>query len=517
MSRRAAKRNRVVMASTADLVPPSGGSFGASTGLYPDPQESGQRGWRPTLNKDATEFLKQHRHSAMISDGRYIYSGSGMVSGAVRKLANYVVGAAWAPLFIGADDRFRASTKPLLARWANLCDVRGGVYDWRMGLRLASLCMDRDGDVFAIKRITPEGSPRIQWLEAHRVGSPTLGYSGVQTVPKTPETTGYEGRFVSAGVIMDDDMRPVGYNILPPSADRYTNHKWNIFPASDVVHFFDPEWHSQARGIPSVIRAVLDWYDLGETREAEKIGIKARSSIAYVEKNDTGRAPAAALGGGNRNTGTEPQSQTIARGLIRYIKASGEITSLDNNKPGEAWQNFMEYITRGAFAGMDLPYEFAWDASKLNGTSVRSMVGQVQRAVDNRIAVMHKPATALLQWAVAVYMNRGYIPFAEDWWNWDFSTPPKFSVDIGRDSQNRREDFNVGIRTLSDIVGEDGGDVESHCRARASDYLTAQKVAEEMKVPFSAIINPSGTFGDTADAAVLEAAQTIQQAQEEQP
>jgi hypothetical protein len=38
-----------------------------------------------------------------------------------------------------------------------------------------------------------------------------------------------------------------------------------------------------------------------------------------------------------------------------------------------------------------------------------------------------------------------------------------------------------------------------------------------MKVPFSAIINPSGTFGDTADAAVLEAAQTIQQAQEEQP
>ena len=517
MSRRAAKRNRVVMASTADSMPPSGGSFGASTGLYPDPQEGNQRGWRPTLNKDATEFLKQHRHSAMISDGRYIYSGSGMVSGAIRKLANYVVGAAWAPLYIGANDRFRESSKPLLTRWANLCDVRGGVYDWRMGLRLASLCMDRDGDVFAIKRITPEGSPRIQWLEAHRVGSPTLGYSGIQTVPKTPETVGYEGRFTSAGVIMDDDMRPIGYNILPPSAEKYSNHKWNIYPASDVVHFFDPEWHSQARGIPSVIRAVLDWYDLGETREAEKIGIKARSSIAYVEKNESGRAPASALGGGNRNVSTEPQTQTIARGLIRYIKASGEITSLDNNKPGEAWQNFMEYITRGAFAGMDLPYEFAWDASKLNGTSVRSMVGQVQRAVDNRIAVMHKPAMALLQWAVAVYMNRGYVPFADDWWNWDFSTPPKFSVDIGRDSQNRREDFNVGIRTLSDIVGEDGGDTESHCRTRAKDYKIAERIAKEEGVPMHAIINPSGTFGDTADAAVLEAAQALEAQQEEQP
>lgn len=500
MSRRAAKRNRVVMASATDSMPPSGGSFGASTGLYPDPQEGNQRGWRPVLNKDATEFLKQHRHATMISDGRYIYSGSGMVSGAIRKRADYVVGAAWAPLYIGSDDRFRESTKPLVSRWANLCDVRGGVYDWRMGLRLASMCIDRDGDVFAIKRVTPEGSPRIQWLEAHRIGSPTLGYSGIQTVPKTPETVGYEGRFVSAGVIMDDDMRPIGYNVLPPSAERYTSYTWNIYPASDVVHFFDPEWHSQARGIPSVIRAVLDWYDLGETREAEKVGIKARSSIAYIEKNESGRAPASALGGGSRNVSTEPQSQTIARGLIRYIKASGEITSLDNNKPGEAWQNFMEYITRGAFAGMDLPYEFAWDASKLNGTSVRSMVGQVQRSVDNRIAVMHKPAMQLLQWAVAVYMNRGYITFTDDWWNWDFSTPPKFSVDIGRDSQNRREDFNVGIRTLSDIVGEDGGDVESHCRARASDYLTAQRIAAETGVPLTAIVNPGGNPVDPAQA-----------------
>lgn len=501
MSRRAAKRNRVAMAmaSTADSMPASSASFGATTGLYPDPQESSQRGWRPVLNKDATEFLKQHRHAAMISDGRYIYSGSGMVSGAVRKRADYVVGAAWNPLYIGPDSTFRDATKPLIARWANLCDVRGGVHDWRMGLRLASMCMDRDGDVFAIKRITPEGSPRIQWLEAHRIGSPTLGYSGVQTVPKTPETAGYEGMFVSAGVIMDDDMRPVGYNVLPPSAERFRDYKWNIFPASDVVHFYDPEWHSQARGIPSVIRAVLDWYDLGETREAEKIGIKARSSIAYVEKNSTGRGPTTGLGGSVKNDG-EPQSQTIARGLIRYIKSSGDITSLDNNKPGEAWQNFMEYITRGAFAGMDLPYEFAWDASKLNGTSVRSMVGQVQRSVDNRIAVMHKPAMQLLQWVVAVYMARGYIPFTADWWNWDFSTPPKFSVDIGRDSQNRREDFNVGIRTLSDIVGEDGGDVESHCRARASDYLTAQRVAAETGVPLSAIINPGGNPPDTAQA-----------------
>lgn len=509
MSKKRRANRAMAMASSAEITadnPFGGASFTSSSSLYPDSQETNQRGWRPSLDKDALWFLKHSKHRAMLSDGRYIYAGSGMVSGACDKRADLAVGWSWSPIYKGRNEAFRAAATSLISdRWVNVCDVRGGVYDWRLGLRLASVCMDRDGDVFAVKTLV-DGSPRIQWLEAHRIGNPIGSAVGIDVVPNTKGTEGYAGYQISAGVILDGYMRPVGYNLLPPTEGYYGTSEWNILPADSVVQFIDPQWHSQARGIPSIVRAVLDWYDLGETREAEKIGTKARSSIAIVERNSTGRAPAQPGLGGSRQLDQGIKSQVVDRGLIKYIKSTGDISAFESNKPGDAWQNFMEYVTRGAFAGMGLPYEFAWDSSKLNGTSVRAMVGQVQRSIEGRQAVIHSPALSLLRWTVAVYMNRGYLPFAEDWWNWDFSMPSKFSVDIGRDSQNRREDFSVGTRTLREIVGEDGSDVESHCRARAEDYKTAQRIADEMKVPLSAIINPAASFGDTADAAIATAA-----------
>jgi hypothetical protein len=52
--------------------------------------------------------------------------------------------------------------------------------------------------------------------------------------------------------------------------------------------------------------------------------------------------------------------------------------------------------------------------------------------------------------------------------------------------------------------------VESHCRARASDYLTAQRVAEETGVPLTAIVNPGGNPVDPAQA-VADAIQVNQE------
>jgi hypothetical protein len=37
-----------------------------------------------------------------------------------------------------------------------------------------------------------------------------------------------------------------------------------------VIHVNDFKWFSQCRGQPTVAAAILDWYDLAETRDAEK-------------------------------------------------------------------------------------------------------------------------------------------------------------------------------------------------------------------------------------------------------
>lgn len=484
-----------------------GYSWTSSDNLFPSPGDSNLRGWRPSLDRDVWKMLPNAKHRAMISDSRYVFGGSGAVSGAVRKKADYAIGWSWSPTYTGTNEAFRQAAQPLMDRWTRLCDMRGGVFDWRLGLRCASIAMDRDGDCFAVKTITPEGSPRIQWLEGHRIGTPTIGWQQADTVPDNEQTRGYAGLPILSGVIYDEFMRAVGYNLLPSEDDlMISNQEWNIIPASAVESFSDPDWFSASRGIPSIIRAILDWYDLGETREAEKIAVKAHSSLVMVEKNETGRREIGreAIGsGGLPSAGRQSlQTQMIDKGLIRYIKSSGDISAHETNRPGEAWQNFMDEITRGAFLGMDMPIEFAWNSSQIGGAGIRAMVGQVQRAIENRQAVMYKPAMATFLWAVAVYMQGKAIPFSPDWWSWEFSMPAKFSVDMGRDSQNRREDVKVGLRSFSEVVGEDGIDLRDHVKRRIADYQLAKAEADAAGVPLEWVLNPSAVVPPSTEITV---------------
>ena len=303
----------------------AGMSFTQSTELYPSPGDSSQRGRRPDLDRPTWAMIPQSRHRAMISDARYVYSGSGAISGACDKVADYAVGWAWMPRYTGRDEEFRRIAEAVISGWLNVCDVRGGQNNWRTGLRTASHCIDRDGDCFAVLTNDPEtNGPRIQWIEADRIGSPTSTTSvGTSpTVPDLPETQGYAGRVIKCGIVMDEQDRPLGYNVLPYEG-YISAQAWNIIPAASVVWIYDPKWFSQSRGIPSIIRGILDWYDLHETVSAEKIAAKVNSSLALIETNETGRREIGreALGAAAAHTTGRQgiQVQAVEHGLIRYI------------------------------------------------------------------------------------------------------------------------------------------------------------------------------------------------------
>ena len=507
------RKHGAVVASVA----PTGQSFTSSPYLYPAVPDSSQRGARPQ-NVDAPIWaqIPQTRQRAMLQDARAIYVGSGAVKGACDKVADYAVGWAWMPRYTGTDERFRAIAEKVVHGWMKACDVRGGQYDWHVGLRTACVSIDRDGDCFAVLTTDPDsGGPRIQWIEADRIGQPmsSLRARTWSLVPDTAETKGYVGMKSACGIVFDDMMRPVAYNVMPYDMGVSVPYVWNLVPADSVVWFFDPLWFSQARGTPSLSHGILDWYDLNETVAAEKIAAKVASALALIETNETGRRNlgAEALGGVNIPTAGRPglETQTFERGLIRYIKPTGKIETLQNNRPSTGWLGLMEHLTRSAFAGMGLPMEFVWDSSKIGGAGVRSMVGQVTRAIERRQRVLYRPALQCLLYAVASYIKRGDIPAAVDWYEWDFSLPPLYSVDMGRDSQNRREDFAVGVRSMSAILAEESINIRDHLNTRAQDYLVAKQISDEKGVPMQWLMNPSATFGMTSDANIETASPSV--------
>ena len=141
--------------------------------------------------------------------------------------------------------------------------------------------------------------------------------------------------------------------------------------------------------------------------------------------------------------------------------------------------------------------------STVGGAAVRAVVNQAQRSVNTRQACLRDPLTNAFLYVISALIDRGDLPFVEDWHAWTFTTPAKFSVDVGRDRQNMREDLAAGSRTLSKIVSDSGLDPESHLRERARDYKLAQEIATEQGVPVEVIYNPLSavqSFDPTMDA-----------------
>ncbi len=469
------------------------GSFGQ--GLVPLSEDSGTRGWRPKLDRDAARLVTQYQHRAMLSDARFIFGRVGQVSGAIREKRAYAVGKAWVPQYLGRDARYKAAFNDRIQRgWLRNADLRGRPYDFQCDVGIGSLALDRDGDFFIVFTESDAGSPRLQLIESHRIGS--RGGENLVTEGR------YKGRKILNGIVYDEFDRPLAYNLLPPDAGYGAipaGTAYNFIPAAAVQHVYDPQYFSQGRGVPTICHGILDWYDMHEMREAEKTGVKAFSKHALVEYNDTGRADMSAAFTANRTVGgtADPANvrtdvKVIEDGLIRYFRAGSgnKIESLEGNRPGAAWESFMDHIARSAHRGMDWPIEMH-DLRGIGGASVRGLVSQVKRSVEQRQEQLWNPFKAAVLYAAARYMERGDLPMADDWDNVGFSLPATFGVDVGRDQENRRLNIAMGLETVAGYVTESGeGDLEDHFRANARAAKLAAQIAQEEGVDVERVYNP---------------------------
>ena len=304
----------------------NGSANGHTSGakLFNVSQDTPYRRWRPQLLNDIARHLPDHHFRAVLSDSRYIYaSGGGMVAGAVHKKADYTIGDAWTPQYTGADPAWRRIAEPTVWGMCRGIDIRGLPYSWNRCAWLSSVCLDRDGDVFIVLTTDPDdGQPKLQFLEAHRIGTPP---KGMNTSTVQAEGGQYAGRKILNGVVYDQYDRVIAFNLLPQVTNSAAKLEYTFLPAASVIHIFDPRWFSQGRGTPSVSYGILDWYDISEIRDAEKIAVKVNSSDALIEKNETGIGVPP-----RRVSRADPPPGTLAR--LNRKSNSSRMASFDTSK-----------------------------------------------------------------------------------------------------------------------------------------------------------------------------------------
>ena len=250
--------------------------FWGNDSAYPTASTSAQRNAQGDMNGDMLEMMSNNKTRMLRADARYIYTSNSTVSGAVKQKSGKVYGESWRFQSHSQDLDFVAKVEADMEAIDGLLDIRGPQFSFRRNVKIESKSLDVDGDVFVLLTESKSGFPRLQWIEAHRIGCAV--YDNEDRV----EAGKYRGLKIKSGIIYNEVGAEVAYRVLGEDKESFRD-----ISARDMIHITDPDWFSQGRGVPSIAAGMLDWYDLAEVRDYEKIGQKINAALAIVEKNES--------------------------------------------------------------------------------------------------------------------------------------------------------------------------------------------------------------------------------------
>jgi len=425
-----------------------------------------------TIGSISSEVNSTDREQ-LLSDSRKLYANLGPAKGAIDAKAMYAVGRSWLPKFEGTDQAWGERARDwLINEWYPIADVGGR--DFQTSLYLASVAVDRDGDVGALLTQYETDFPAIQLIPSEAVHNPSSDkvdrYGFLLTGPFT-------GLRCVDGVIINPQGRPVAYYVeeegqMPGGEEMEESREY--VTARDMVLLAEPAWINQFRGLPGFAHAILDLKDLRTVQGYEKMASALASSIGLIEYNESGLAdtsdPAIALSGSPLVT-QDVAAKEFMGGMVRHFKAGSgsKLEAFKNDRPGDAWQKFMDRLLRNAMAGINWPFELAWDISALGGANTRFVISTAMRSVEDRQDLLKPFARRAVGYAIAKAVKMGRLPASQDWWRWSFTMPPRLTVDFGRDAAAQRDDYLSGIINLGDICAERGIDLKTHIASRAAE------------------------------------------------
>lgn len=441
--------------------------------------------WTPDFTRDLDDLFTQTDWRATVSQSRVIFSNFGAPRGAIFQRAEGTVGRAWEPEFKGKDQEFGAAAKDWLTSWFNVCDIAGSLFPFKQGIRLSSIALDRDGDIFVLLTETKGGYPQIQYIPAHRVGTrPSSARDHVLLVSK------YRGNKIVNGVVTNKAGSPIAYCVLGDDASRD-----EYISTRDMVHIADCNWHNQTRGIPCLSHAIREMRQAKTSAEWELMAQLMVSSHALIEYNETGGIdlddPSVSLTG---NIGDDDRLavQSYSGGMVRHFKSNSgsKLESIDHSRPGDMWESFQDRIIREALAGIPWPMELVWKSENVTGTSIRNIQARARASVEMRQDVLRKPAQRIIAWAVAKAIKLGLLPSSDDWWRWDFTMPPKLSIDPKNDSRQQIEEYKLGAQNMTQLLQERGKTYSEHIRERCMEVVERKIIKEEFEAKYGVEIDP---------------------------
>jgi len=426
-----------------------------------------------SFNVDQKLLVSQQDRMKLLNDCRYVYENVGLVKAAVEEIAIYSVGDSWMPSYWGEDKEWGLEAIKWINSWFEVNNAIS-MEDYVYNLWLSSVAIDRDGDILQHLTYAADGKyPMIEFIPGHRIGN----HDKQEVINYGP----FRGYKVQDGVIVNDNGRPIGYNILQEKEEDDQQ-----LPIQDCTLLFEAKYAGQLRGYSPIATSLLDVQDYRTIKNYEKQGIAIASSVGLIEENEKGGIEAGDLQFNNNANQPNPGDPNVYYeyldgGQIRYFGSNtgASLKQLENNRPGDRTQEFLKnHIIRSIFSAIGIPMEIVWDIAGLGSANTRAILAKVERKVTQRQSTLIRAWNQAVRYGVAKAIKLGYLPSnASDWYRFTPTYPRRPSIDIGRDVNNNINLYKIGAQTLSGIYGEDGANWQAGIIQKATEQKFIQDVA----------------------------------------
>jgi capsid protein len=400
---------------------------------------------------------------ALIRQVRDLEQNFGLFQSIIDKLALYAFGRIRYQSRT-EDEAIDAQYEDYLAECFDQCDLSGR-HDLQQLTSIAFKSQIRDGD-FGEKWARHDGMLKITGIESDRIGGNVV----------------VGGNDYFQGITVDlDTGRPLNYAVYQRTkANSYTNPV--DVPAADMMLLADYRRYDQYRSITPFAPIVNEARDLKEVLEACLIGTKFENyhaAIGYTPSGQPLSSPSDLIdSSGTMANGNTYKEQQIKYGMIQWAPSDAEIDFIKSDRPGANFQTYTEMLVRLQGIALNLPYSFIY-AMLGTGPAVRADLQAAHRVIEwHQNNVTKRSLNPIKNTYLMDGIAAGRIPYHPKWFNGKWQFAPAVSIDAGRDSAARVQEWGAGLRTKDSIYGEDGEDAQEQEAIRGHEVARTIKQAK---------------------------------------
>ena len=461
------RKKKETTAAKPEAVPTPSASFGGWQSV------GATRLRRAVYNGPAQDLRRDMKPSdrlTMVKRCRWAERNSGLFKQILADMCLYTVGDGIKPQSHAADPALADRYEEYFAEKSRRIDITNR-FSFAQAQQILMRAMARDGDSFAAKVRNANGDPKLQLVEAHRVGDP-------MDVP-APEG-------MHDGCIFGAYGELIAYNVY-----RSDGSNRQIL-AQSMMHIVDQEYASGARGIPLLQHSINSIQDEMDILELEKLAVKDNADVTRVIKRaggfiDSDMASELGAGSSYENIAARMGGKLIA------LEPGEDFQSFTSNRPSPTFTGFLAALERDISQGV-LPYEFVNDPSKIGGASVRLITAKAGRVFGKyQTILIEQLCQPTWGYIIGQGIAAGELPDDPNWTSVSWTTPKSVTVDAGRDASNDRADVEMGLLSMSELYAQRGLDFRTEMKKRASDMVHIQNLAAEHGIPFELLFRPSNT------------------------